>query len=641
MADETTAGSAPDAHLTRAGAPATADWSGHVIVCGLGGLGLRITELLQRAGARVVVLDDDPDPRLAAVVARWGVPLVDASPRFGDGLGEAGLAGAAAVICVEHNDLASLETALLVRQLRPERRVVVQLANPAVGSAVAGALELGSVLDTAALAAPAMVELCLRRGALEYELGGERFIVTTAPAHLPAGAELVSLRSLYGNVAPIAVLGAEGGLAVCPGRDHLVAEGDRVTLVGTAADLEVAGVAFRLGHGPGPGAVVPTPERARTGAGALGRRLAAVASGADRSLRLVLGALVGLFVVSTVVLRLAYHAHGQPGAHGVHLTVLESAYFTVVTMATVGFGDYSYAGQPPWLMAYGIALIVAGVALVTTAFALFTNLLVSRRIAESLGRQRVTGMAGHRVVIGLGAVGLRVVEGLLGEGCDVVVVEGDESNRYLARARALGVPVLIADATQPQALESANLASAASIAVLTSNDLTNIETALAARALLERARAEVPIVLRVFDRVLAATVETTFGFDQVRSTSELAAPWFVGAALGLEILGSFFVGRRPFVVGRLSITAGSGLDGLAMQDLPARTRVVAISRGGHAGLLEHPPRRDTRFGAGDQAYIVGPHEELLAVLLRDRVEHGANPAAEMGIVPDAPAARRR
>ncbi|ODT94877.1 MAG: hypothetical protein ABS81_32100 [Pseudonocardia sp. SCN 72-86] len=37
--------------------------------------------------------------------------------------------------------------------------------------------------------------------------------------------------------------------------------------------------------------------------------------------------------------------------------------------------------------------------------------------------------------------------------------------------------------------------------------------------------------------------------------------------------------------------------------------------------MEHPPRRGTRFGAGDgagdNAYLVGPYEELPAVLRRD------------------------
>jgi hypothetical protein len=55
-----------------------------------------------------------------------------------------------------------------------------------------------------------------------------------------------------------------------------------------------------------------------------------------------------------------------------------------------------------------------------------------------------------------------------------------------------------------------------------------------------------------------------------------------------------------------------------MSDLSAQIRVIAIARGEHPDTLEHPPRRDTRFGPGDQAYLVGPYEELLLVLRREK-----------------------
>src|SRR5215467_392195 len=77
-----------------------ADWRGHVIVCGLHGLGLRIVEQLSLAGVPAVVIDDDPDPRLARVLAGWGVPHVAGSSRSAEILAGAGLAGATAVVCV-------------------------------------------------------------------------------------------------------------------------------------------------------------------------------------------------------------------------------------------------------------------------------------------------------------------------------------------------------------------------------------------------------------------------------------------------------------------------------------------------------------------------------------------------------------
>ena len=199
-------------------------------------------------------------------------------------------------------------------------------------------------------------------------------------------------------------------------------------------------------------------------------------------------------------------------------------------------------------------------------FALFTNILVSRRIELSLGMREVPGMVDHVVVIGLGSVGINVVQGLVAKGQRVVVIERDSNNRYLAEARALGVPVLIADATQRQIHQMVNLHDAAAVAVLTSADLTNIETALAIRESLSERWDEVPVVLRVFDRDLAHMMEKSFGFLHVRSTSALAAPWFVGAALGLDVLSTFYVDQQPFLVGRVTVTANGGLEGLAMAE---------------------------------------------------------------------------
>jgi len=578
------------------------DWKGHVIVCGLGGIGLRTVEQLHQAGVPVVVVDDDPDPRLVREVGAWRVPYLVGSARNVGILEEAGLAGARAVVCAERTELQSLETSLLVSELRPSLRVVVQLANAAVGAAVAQVTGPGTVLDTAALAAPSIVEACLGRVAHPLELGGTRFVATQVPV-TRAG----TLRDLYGDLAPVGIVPADGSPTVaCPGRDEVVGPGDLVTVLGTPEELAEEGIT--------------TEERRRV----------AERSGRHRSLRervrqlwgtlredtnaalrfAIVGALV-LVVASTVILRLAFSLPG-----GGRMSWLDAAYFTVETISTVGYGDFSFAHQSPWLLVFGIVLIAAGAALLTAVFALITNLLVSWRIDQSLGRQNVVGMAGHVVVVGLGSVGIRVVEQLLDEGCEVVVVERSDANRYLNQARALGVPVLLADATQRQTLEAANVHLASAIAVLTSDDLTNIETALAVREYLGDRWQTVPVILRVFDRALGRTVEHHFDFRHVRSTSALAAPRFVGAALGLDMLGSFTIGRQPFVVGRLSVSPGRGLDGLAMRDLSARTRVVAIRRAAR-DKLEHPPRRDTRFAPGDQAYLVGPYEELLRVLRRE------------------------
>jgi Trk K+ transport system NAD-binding subunit len=488
---------------------------------------------------------------------------------------------------------------------------VVQLANAAVGAAVSQVTGTGTVLDVATLAAPSIVEACLGSDSFHIDLAGTRF--ETAEVEVD---RFASLRALFGALAPVAIVPADGSDTVsCPGRDHTVSIGDRVTVLGTPDELTEAGC-----RASGPTADKGQRQKRPGRGGALKRLAGAVGSDANSLLRLTVAAAFVLIVVSVIVLRLAYRLQD-----GGHMGLLTALYFTVETISTVGFGDFSFAHQSTGILVFGIILIAMGAALLTTVFALVTNVLVSWRIEQSLGRGQLLGMQGHVVVIGLGSVGIRVLEGLLAEGRQAVVVEQNENNRFMNEARARGVPVLIADATQRQTLEDANVHAAAAVAVLTSDDLTNIETGLAVRDYLGDRWAEVPVVLRVFDRDLGRTVERHFDFRHVRSTSALAAPRFVGAALGLDVLGSFTVGRQPFLVGRLAVAPGRGLDGLAMVDLPARTRVIALSRAADGGRLEHPPRRGTRFAPGDQAYLVGPYEELLAVLRHQHEGEGAAP----------------
>lgn len=597
-----TTGTAPDSGECR-------DWVGHVIVCGLNDVALRTVEQLHLAGARVVVLSDEPGERLARIVRGWGIPQLPRGGHLSEPLFDAGIARASAVVCAESTDLRTLETILQIRDLRPEVRVVADLDNPSVAHAVEAVLRSVGVLDVAALFAPAVVETCLGRRAREIKLGGTSFVAAEVIAPRDG-----TLRELYSSLAPIGVVReADDELIACPGRDQPVSARDRVTLLGTRAELDAAGLSQRE-------STARTASELTARARSLLRRVTvAVGEIVDRPLRIALALGLVLLLVATLVLHLAYR---QPLSRS-HLPLLDALYFTVETIATVGYGDYSFAAQPTGMVIFGIFLIVAGVTLTTTMFALLTNALVSRRLAQSLGHGRIPGMRGHVVLVGLGSVGMKVLEGLLAAGAEVVVVERMESNPHLTEARALRAPLVIGDATLARTLDAVNLSEAAAVAILTSDDLTNIETGLAIRDELGERWVDVPVVLRVFDRQLGHRLEQSFGFRHVWSTSAIAAPWFVGAALGLEVLFTFYVGNHPFLLARLRVSAGGGLDGLAMRELPGTVRVVAIRRATSANALEHPPRRDTRLAPDDDAYLVGPYAELLEVLRHDRETEGA------------------
>jgi Trk K+ transport system NAD-binding subunit len=551
---------------------------GHTIVCGDDALGIRIIEELRTAGTEVVIVD-------SAV-----------------GLAGAGVADAAAVICADDDDALNLEIALLARELNSTVRIVARLANSVLREAVALGNGPGAVLDVADLAAPSVVEACLARTTHTISAAGTEFVVsgTDAPRN-------GTLREIYGDLAPVAVVHGENSetpeeVVACPGRDLRVREGDWTAMIGTRAELEAQGIAVAQASTPSQRRR-PIPMRVLNG-------LRAFHDDVNPLFFRALAASLTLLFTSTLLLRFTYH---KPG-----MSWIDALYFSTETIATVGYGDFSFVDQPTWLRLFGILLMFAGVTTTAVVMAFVADLLLSRRIGRNAGRRKVRELREHVVVVGLGSFGIRVVADLKAAGHDVVVIERNETNRYLASAAALDVPVIFGDATLRQTLESARIDEAVAVAVLTPDDMVNIETGIVLRELLglrwmkSAGHPGVPVVLRVYDRALGAAVAHRFGFGNVRSTVELGAPWFIGAAMGLHVVGTFSVGQRSFMVGGVHVEPGSELDGVRMVELSTQTRVIAISRSGRPTTLH--PRRDTRLTAGDTAYLVGPYRELLATL---------------------------
>lgn len=551
---------------------------GHIIVSGDDALATTIVEELNNAGVHIVKV------------------------RTAGELDTVGVARARAVICVGDDDATNLEIALLARKANPRVRVVARLANDVLRTAMAADKRPGAILDVADLAAPSVVEACLAHTVHPFDAAGIEFVVSGAEAPRDA-----TLREIYGDLAPVAVIHGEncatpGEVVSCPGRDLSIHAGDWTAMIGTAEELAARGIK------------VPRPTVTHYRLLRLRRALDGVRALRDdvnpMFARAALAAAC-LLIGSTVILRFSYQPRPK-------MTWLDALYFSTETIATVGYGDFSFLHQPTWLRLFSIMLMFAGVTTTALLVAFIADLLLSRRFAHSVGRRRARHLRNHVIVVGLGSFGSRVVADLRSAGYDVAVIERDENNRYLSTAADLDVPVIFGDATLRQTLEAARVEHARAVAVLTQDDMVNIETGIVLREMLGPRvtsgvpRRDVPLVLRVYDRELGAAVAQRFGFENVRSTVELAAPWFIGAAMGLQVLGTFSVGQRSFMIGGMHVAAGSELDGLKMFELSTQTRVIAITR--QDAPVELHPRRDAWLRGGDTVYLVGPYRELLATL---------------------------
>ncbi len=260
-------------------------------------------------------------------------------------------------------------------------------------------------------------------------------------------------------------------LVICPDRDLLVGQGDVAAVLGTAADFENHQVDLRV-HADRARRPAPDPCAGTVDGGAVGPAEGlrpGVLPGVDARCSALLS-------VSTLLLWLTYD---RPG-----MSLLDALYFSTETVATVGYGDFNFIDQSPWLRMWAIFLMAAGVTTIAMMMAFLSDMLISRRLNDSTGRRRVRGMSRHVVVIGLGAFGIRVASALVDAGKRVVIIERDRENRFLPEAQELKLPVIFGDATQRSTLDAARLAQSSAVAIMTSNDMVNIETAIAVHDLI-------------------------------------------------------------------------------------------------------------------------------------------------------------
>jgi len=254
-------------------------------------------------------------------------------------------------------------------------------------------------------------------------------------------------------------------------------------------------------------------------------------------------------------------------------------------------------------MACAVCLMLAGALLRAVFFALLTQRALSRRIEESLGRQRITGLTGHVLVIGLGAVGMRVVQQLIAAGRDIVVVEKSEHNRTSASS-ARSACRWSSDAT---AAGDAGVGPAHQRLRGGRRDQptdANLETGLAVRDQLGARWETTPVVLRIFDPQLARSVKSSFGSPWSGRTAALAAPMVRGRRARPDVPEHVLRGDVPLLVARLTVTPTAACTGWPCTDLGPGPGCSRCGAPPTSSSWNTRPGATTRFVATTEAYLI-------------------------------------
>ncbi len=214
------------------------------------------------------------------------------------------------------------------------------------------------------------------------------------------------------------------------------------------------------------------------------------------------------------------------------------------------------------------------------------------------------------VLCGLGRLGTRILTHLHAANLPVVVID----NRCSAEDERLqGARLVRGDFRQRAVLESAGIADARAVLILSNDDLVNISATLRVRAINPHVR----IVLRLFNQSLLTRLGSVLRNVHVLSTSLLTAPVLAMTAVAGQGLAAFEVdgGEEERRIVELQVGPDSQILGRSIGEVLASREAVALAHLPAAGperfLLDVDV--ETRLRAGDRLVLCARPRALAAL----------------------------
>lgn len=314
----------------------------------------------------------------------------------------------------------------------------------------------------------------------------------------------------------------------------------------------------------------------------------------------------------TILGTIGYYLLGQ--TLKVPSTLLDCFYMTIITLATVGYGEVIPVAKTEAGRFFTIMLILVGVGVVLYALTNLAILLLEGVIQGAWGRWRmereIAKMRDHYIVCGAGRVGEVIVRELVSTRHQTVVIDKDTEKVTLI-GRELKVPFIVGDATEEATLKAAGIERARGLLAALGNDHDNLFLVLTARSLNPNLR----IVARgnqpsVVDKMLKAGAdevvlpETTGGLRMVSLMIRPAAVSFLD-----QILRQREVTLR---VEEITIEPFSPLVGKRLSELklPQQWNALVLAYQQENGNLVYNPPADLELKQGMSLIVMGDVHKL-------------------------------
>lgn len=316
-----------------------------------------------------------------------------------------------------------------------------------------------------------------------------------------------------------------------------------------------------------------------------------------RRFQLSLGSLFLLTLVGTVVY-----------VYLEDMAWVDALYMTVITIATVGFGEVKELSPQGRL--FTITLIVLGVGIATTvisnAFSIVVGPLLWSTLEQRRMQQKIKNLNQHYIVCGYGRMGRQIVSDLRARNEPFIVIDSSpDLESFLLETET---PYIIGSAMDDEILLEAGIERARGIVSALSNDASNVMTVLSAREL----NPKIYIVARVVRGESESKVRRA-------GANEVINPYQIGGhRMALSLLRpavhdflthifNFETEHQPVDVGQVIVLENSSIAGKTVATCGLRSEqgvniLGIIQPSGDLVITPHP---NTNIDVGATLIVIG------------------------------------
>jgi len=290
----------------------------------------------------------------------------------------------------------------------------------------------------------------------------------------------------------------------------------------------------------------------------------------------------------------------------------DAVYMTVITLATVGYGETNPLGSRGRL--FTISLILMGVVSIGYIVNRFTEALIQGYFQEGIRlrqqRRLMESLSGHYIICGFGRTGRQIASEFQAEGVPFVAV--DLETESIQAAQQLGYIAVQGDATLDETLLKVRIDRAVCLVAALASDAQNLYTLLSAKTLNPQVRA----IARASTQEALQKLQRA-GADAVISPYITGGKRMAAAALRPQVMdfvdGILTGADREFYMEEFRLDPDvCPCVGQTLREARLRSQtgalVLAIRR--VDGTLIGGPTADTELMPGDLLICMGTAEQL-------------------------------